>query len=528
MTLYAPPTQNALTKTLSAQLLTSATTASFSDVVGIQNKAGVMVVDRIDANKQDTPAKREYISFTGTSGNTVVGLTRGLGGSTDQDHTIGAIVEFIFDVTTAQGIYDALLKTVDTNGDLNKASGAEVTTGTDDTKIVTPKALKDASIVAPPVKATGVEIDTGTDDAKFVTSKAIADSTVVHSGSMARQAIINGNFDIWQRGTSHTTFTDTVITYLSDRWYDNQDDDGGTKPTLTRSRQLLTSGELSNSFYVSRLATNGAGSGFGANSYHMYGQKIENGSRNLCGNGKKVTLSFWAKSDIAGKKIGIYAVQSYGSGGSPTTGEVLTGTNFTLTSTLTKYTYTFTTNTLTGKTFGTDNNDNLDIRLVYQWGTGTTAGRVGSTGVAETYVGAGYIDIAQAQLCAGDVSLPFMPKSYEEELRACKRYCELFGGDILYNYICSGFAKSTTLGLMYLPFTVEKRGTTTATYQTASFYGLANTGAIIALSNITTEQISKYGLNINATVASGLTAGQGISLLSNNSTSGYILVSSEL
>jgi hypothetical protein len=57
-----------------------------------------------------------------------------------------------------------------------KASGAEITTGTNDTKFATPKAISDAGIVATPVKASGTEVDTGTDDAKFVTAKAIADS----------------------------------------------------------------------------------------------------------------------------------------------------------------------------------------------------------------------------------------------------------------------------------------------------------------------------------------------------------------
>src|ERR1041384_557657 len=57
-----------------------------------------------------------------------------------------------------------------------KASGAEVTTGTDDAKFATAKAIKDAGIVATPVKASGAELDTGTDDAKFATAKALADS----------------------------------------------------------------------------------------------------------------------------------------------------------------------------------------------------------------------------------------------------------------------------------------------------------------------------------------------------------------
>jgi hypothetical protein len=59
-----------------------------------------------------------------------------------------------------------------------KATAAEVATGTDDTKIVTPKAIKDAGIVVTPVKASGAEVTTGTDDAKFATPKALADAGV--------------------------------------------------------------------------------------------------------------------------------------------------------------------------------------------------------------------------------------------------------------------------------------------------------------------------------------------------------------
>jgi hypothetical protein len=59
-----------------------------------------------------------------------------------------------------------------------KASGAEVTAGTEDAKIATPKAIKDAGIVALS-KAAGSDIDTGTDDGKYVTSKALEDSTKI-------------------------------------------------------------------------------------------------------------------------------------------------------------------------------------------------------------------------------------------------------------------------------------------------------------------------------------------------------------
>ena len=106
---FFPPTQNGLQKTLDAQLLTGVTaSATLNNVTGIQNKKGVMVIDRVDSNNNLTPNKREYISFDGTSGTTVVTLGRGLGGSTDQDHAVGAIVEFINDVVQQEALLTEL------------------------------------------------------------------------------------------------------------------------------------------------------------------------------------------------------------------------------------------------------------------------------------------------------------------------------------------------------------------------------------------------------------------------------------
>jgi len=255
------------------------------------------------------------------------------------------------------------------------------------------------------------------------TKKYTDDLVIAVPNSLSRQAIINGNFDVWQRGTS--VAVTGAATFLADRWSDASGADGGTLPTQTRSRQALTAGDIPNAFYYSRMAVNGAGSSLGVNSYGHYSQRIENGTRFLCGLNKTVTVSFWAKSDIANKKLGVTLQQGYGSGGSPSASEfILSDSVITLTSSWVKYTKTFTTNTLVGKTFGTDNNDSLRLLFYYMWGTTSGNNQVLASVAAETYVGSGNIDIAQVQLCAGDVALPFQPKSFEEELRACKRYYE--------------------------------------------------------------------------------------------------------
>jgi hypothetical protein len=96
MALYYPPTTNGLQKSLGAQLdEAEVTSVTLNNTTGIQDKAGVFVVDRIDTGGTEKDATvREYISFTGVSGNTLTGLTRGLGGGgADQDHAVGAVVE---------------------------------------------------------------------------------------------------------------------------------------------------------------------------------------------------------------------------------------------------------------------------------------------------------------------------------------------------------------------------------------------------------------------------------------------------
>jgi len=116
--LYYPPTQNGLQKTLDAALDSAHTTAlTLNNITGIQNKPGVVVIDRIDSGgTEKSSSVREFVAYTGTSGVTLTGLTRAIGGSTDQDHAVGAVVEFVLDITWSQAIIDALTAEHGTDG----------------------------------------------------------------------------------------------------------------------------------------------------------------------------------------------------------------------------------------------------------------------------------------------------------------------------------------------------------------------------------------------------------------------------
>jgi len=171
MTLYYPPTSNALQKTLGAALDESATTVTLNNVTGIQNKAGVFVVDRVDSNGTVKSASDwEWVSFTGTSGSTLTGLTRGLAGSSDQDHATGAIVEFVSDITWAQGVISALANSHTSAGAVDTTKVVDLTTA----QTLTNKNISSATNTLP----TAVVTLTGT---QTLTNKTITPIKLVNT-----------------------------------------------------------------------------------------------------------------------------------------------------------------------------------------------------------------------------------------------------------------------------------------------------------------------------------------------------------
>jgi hypothetical protein len=317
---------------------------------------------------------------------------------------------------------------------------------------------------------------------------------------MARQALINWNFNVPQRGTSFTNPVSGTITL--DRWRVNTSPDGGIDPTIVHSKQAINPGDLAGSADFYRINVNGAGSGFGANAQHAIEQRIEHGTRYLAGDGKEITVSFWARSSISGKKIGIFATQLYGSGGSPSATENINGTNWTLTNTWQKFTHTFVLNTLAGKTLGTNNDDFLLIRWHITWGS-SLAARVGVGATAESFVGAGNIDIAQAQVCAGDVALPHQPKLLLQEINDCLRYAWVPQTNSVF-VRASSYNPNTLVFDVPLPAQLRTTPTVRGTVNTDI---VVNTVAGVAQSGFTVSAVlTSSGVKVTMTkVAHGLT-----------------------
>jgi hypothetical protein len=223
----------------------------------------------------------------------------------------------------------------------------------------------------------------------------------INGGPLAgfRNAIINGNFDIWQYSTSQTIGTTINTRYFTaDRWFNFFD---GTGATRTVSRQAFTIGQSdvpNNPKYFYRLAKTVADTGA---TYDLLTQRIES-VYTLAG--QQITVSFWAKAASALTMIANVA-QGFGfaSGGSANT-IAFTSSSLNVTTTWQKFTVTGTVPSISGKTLGTAGDDNLTFQFGLPINTTFT------------------IDIAQVQLEAGPVATPFERRPIGTELALCQRY----------------------------------------------------------------------------------------------------------
>jgi hypothetical protein len=331
--------------------------------------------------------------------------------------------------------------------------------------------------------------------------------SLVFDNDLNRQALMNSNFDIWQRAV---TFTNPVANqYVADRWKLVYDTGGGTLPTsIIHSRQITAAADIPNAHWYYRISPNGAGSGFGTNSGYYLSQNIENGVRKLCGYGNKLSISVWARSSIVGKRLGVSAFQYYGTGGSPSGVSVLKGDVFNLTSSWAKYTVTLTTDTLSGKTFGTTQDDFLSFALWEQWSSGYADTYIKTGAGAETFVGSGDIDIAQVQMNLGDFVLPYHPKTYQQEYLDCLRYCFCqITPAAGYAVSTLGYANSTTHAYPFIEYAVPMRRQPNieTAYTTATDWQLADgVNAAADVTAMSINQSTKYRLMMDCT-ATGLT-----------------------
>jgi len=314
-----------------------------------------------------------------------------------------------------------------------------------------------------------------------------------NTGLMFRNKIINGNFGIWQRGTSQTDNG-----YGSDDRWLNQNV-GSTK---THSRQAFALGQTEvpgNPEYFSRTVVSSV---VGASNIVRKIQKVE-GVRTFAG--QTATLSFWARAD-APKNMAIEFYQNFGTGGSPSAPVTGIGvTTIALTTAWKYYTVTVDIPSIAGKTLGTDGNNMLEIFFYFDAGSNYNS-RTNSLGQQS-----GTFDIAQVQLEAGPVATPFEHRPYGLELSLCQRYYQQIF-QARYRPIGLFRGSGSTAEMNFMPFPVPMRAATTTTISSTgiTYWTALNTSTRSTVSGSWTLQSNGSSWSIYTT---GYTTNNGIVII---------------
>jgi len=311
-------------------------------------------------------------------------------------------------------------------------------------------------------------------------------------GQAGKNKIINGNFAIWQRGT---TFNTSGLFFGADRFKTYSY--SGSSSTI--SQQAFTVGAAPVAGYEAQYFCRVSST----NTQNILIQNIED-VRTFAA--QTITVSFWAKSASA-TTVTVGAEQNFGSGGSasvyPTLGTASVTTSWA------RYSVTYAIPSISGKTVGTSSY--LQINL-----TSTTLNN--------------NLDIWGLQAEAGSTATPFQTASGgspQAELAMCQRYYYLHASGTT-GSICNFLYFNSTTATAILSFPVTMRIAPTLSATSGTSYYAVETGTNLdymnsmTLAKTTTKATQLY----NASEALGTVGLSGIGYT--NDASASLAFSAEL
>jgi hypothetical protein len=310
----------------------------------------------------------------------------------------------------------------------------------------------------------------------FTQTEITAKDVVAKAGR--KNLIINGGFDVWQRGTS---FTPTGADYMADRWFMGG---GDYACTVTKQASTIPDGSEVNTMLISYTST-------GTNSVDPY-QGIED-YKVL--SGKTISISCWVRTNISGLKFRQLSTANFGSDA------VSDGQWNKLVTTVTLGAVTSANKVANSSFFG-----------------------LTSGGAIVTSSG-DYLEMTQFQLELGSVATDFEHRSYGEELALCQRYYQRISGrsDDEVN-VCSGFVNSASLAFAGYSFPTTMRAIPSGT---GTGLEVAYGGGTQAVTGDPITDLSIYGA-VFAIVTSGLTRGEALRLRLSTGLGSYVDFDAEL
>jgi len=205
-------------------------------------------------------------------------------------------------------------------------------------------------------------------------------------GAGRRNLVMNGGFDVWQRGTTVTKASNTYQNFTADRW------SAYFAGTYSKQTTTLPNGDYVN-YFRGVLGTTNSNR---ININHF----IENGNSIL--SGKYITVSFWLKASVIDSQVNVKI-------------QTTSGSNF---SSYTLIANKYIETSLDWKKYEITlkcNNDTANIGL-------RPHGLLEIDGVDGSWANGTTFEIAQVQIELGKVATPFEHRSYGEELALCQRY----------------------------------------------------------------------------------------------------------
>jgi hypothetical protein len=319
-----------------------------------------------------------------------------------------------------------------------------------------------------------------------------------------KNAVINGGFDVWQRGTS---FVPSTTAFGPDRWAVYRNTTGSIA-----SRQ--TPGATLPQFqYCARMQRDSGTTAVNSASYAM---SLET-SESLKYAGQTVTLSFYARaganfSGSGASSMRIYLMYGTGTDQSVITG--FTGNTFLVNGTVTAITTSWVRYSFTVAVSSTATQLGLELNALFN----------GTAGAAD------YFEVTGVQLELGAQATPFARAggSIGGELALCQRYYYRTGvGSAVATTYGLGMATSTTAAAIYIQYPVTMRtNPSSVDYADLAVSDLVN--YTVVLTSLALSDRNNIGGKFSANVASGLTQLRPAFLVNNTNITGYLGFSAEL
>ena len=363
-------------------------------------------------------------------------------------------------------------------------------------------------------------------------------SPLANSARFARNLIINGGMQVWQRATSATAVTNSSYGTV-DRFRFWENTDGAY--TAEQSTDVPSGQGFS---YSTKLQVTTADTSLTAAQYAQFAQRIEaQNLQQLCygtSEAKTVTVSFWVKSS----KTGNYAFNMY----KPAAGHTayIYYKSFTINTANTWEKKTITVSPTAGSTSfitasggGIDTSTSNAMEVYFTLSMGSTyqgaTDNSWSTNTSHytTSSNVNWLDstsnnfyLTGVQLEVGDTATDFEHRTYAEELAACQRYYYRTAPANTYSWFAwGGYSNTTTNAIVFLQIPERMRAAPTLGY--GGNFQLADGHGVYTCTNPSLADPTQENIRIDWT-SSGLTVGRTAAVRNNNDATAFLEFSAEI